>query len=1045
MSLFGDLLGIASAVAMMTHVGWGIKLALLLGKYAVDQVEKSKQTPTADEQGVQREMVLSAQAQIPVVYGRALVAPRLVHVTTSGVSNQKLYLVGVLSEGEIAAIEEIFLDGNVAVRADGTTKPNGIFSSIEHTSLETPCVVTTEFSHELDTGDVVHVETTQLHGDYTVTVVDATHFSIPAETTIDDYGSLNPLTPGYRKSDGTSLIRFAKYLGTDTQNTSADPGETDGPTADSTLAIHDVPGQKGALSGLAYLVLEIIYDADRFPNGVPEVTVTVKGRTVYDPRDASTAWSDNPVLCYRDYLSDGARYGASSGAIRYGLGIAAADIFDGVSDTEGLRLLADYCDEVVACPAGTGLMVVSSTTNTGDLFTTARAHGLAPSDKVWIRGVTATPALEDGEYTVATTPATDTFTLTDVTFSADGGSGGTVQKATTQARYSCNGVIDTARTVQENLNAILSSCRGFIAQEGGRWGAVLTRAGITPSSFTLDATNIIGDWEFSTPDTAEVPNLIQAKHAPLRGATETVEWPPTTVTNPYLEDDAYISNSKNIELPMTQDYYQAQRLARCVLEEARNKLFVGVTASEAALVLSIGDLVYLTHATPAWTDKLFWVIGIRINPNATTRLLLMQYLETAYDEKLTDDAPCAGTALPLPWYVAPATGLVLTTGTNEPRIKATWTASTDALAWRYEVEARRSDEGTWRGFGFVSADTVTAFISPVQHGEVWTVRVRTVRRVGTRSDWVEDDHTVGLIGASLFEYAVTADGSGVDYALTFGVNCETIELYTVAHAASGGANPEVSVLYLAARIARPTSGQVTQRIATTANYYRRTKIISYNATGLKGQESDIIETQANVTGSGPSGAPSGLAEVSGGTGTDYINIEWTNGDATATTRVWVDGTVIYTAAAGDTTYTISGLSPSATIQVDVDHFKNGQASAKNGVVEMTTDGATLDAPTGFVSHGMSGGPPYLWAGWAMGANAEGAQTVVEASEIGDFSDAIELTDASPTPPGATSLASSTGLLTVYTTYTFRAKHTRTGSTDSDWSDTDTATYGGDDV
>jgi len=1046
MSAFRFLAGfvVGTVVGIATGNPW---LGLTVGAMTVDAL--GRKTPKAEEQGAQREMTLDPSTQIPVIYGRTIVAPKLVYIMSSGTSLEKLYLVGVLSEGEIAAIEEIYLDGNCAALADGTIRSTGASpKTITGVDLGTPCRVHCT-AHGFVTGDAVRISAGVGNwwiwpgsGDYFVTVLDADHFTVPVTATSSAAGTAFRLNPGYFKLDKlgaettTPLVRFAKYLGKDTQTAAANPGDANGPTADSTMAVHDVPGWVGALSGLAYIVLEITYDPDRFPDGVPEVTVMVKGRTVYDPRDASTAWSDNPILCYRDYLSDGARYGASSGAVRYGLGVAAADIFDGASDAEGLRLLADYCDGQPTAPASTGMIAISSTTNAGELLTTAKAHGLAAADKVWIRGVTATPALPDGEYTVATTPAGTTFTLTGVTFSADGGAGGTVQKVTGQTRYSCNGVIDTGCTMLENLNAILSSCRGFASQEGGKWGMVLTREGLTPSSFALDTTNIIGEWEFATQDTADVPNLILAKYAPLRGSAATVEWPPTTITNPYLEDDAYLPNPRELELPLTQDHYQAQRIARCILEESRNKLFVSLTAAEAALALSVGDLVYLTHPTPAWTAKLFWVVALAIKPDATVRLLLMQYLATAYDEELTDDAPCAGTALPLPWYVDPPTGLLLTTGTGEPRIKVTWTASVDALAWRYEVEARRSDEGTWRGFGFVSADSPTAFISPVQHGEVWAVRVRAVRRVGTRSDWVEDDHTVALIGASVFTVVVTSDATSVSYALTFGVNCETIELYTIEHVATGGANPPTDVNYLAAAIARPASGVVPQRIATTADYYRRTRILSYNAAGRKGQENAVVETRAAVTGSGPAAAPNTLAEVSDGT--DHLDISWVNGDATAVTRIYVDGVVIYIAAAAATTYTISGLAPGGTYQVDADHFKNGQASAKNGVVAMTTDAATLDAPTGFSVSGISAHPPYLRANWTMGANATGAQTVIEEASDGTFADAAEVTDASPTPPGATSLTSS---LHHSGHYHFRAKHTRAGSSGSAWCAEDIATYG----
>ena len=64
------------------------------------------------------------------------------------------------------------------------------------------------------------------------------------------------------------------------------------------------------LRGIAYLYIRLEFDGDVFPNGIPEFTAVIKGRKVFDPRTSTTAWSDNPALCVRDYLS--AAYGLVS-------------------------------------------------------------------------------------------------------------------------------------------------------------------------------------------------------------------------------------------------------------------------------------------------------------------------------------------------------------------------------------------------------------------------------------------------------------------------------------------------------------------------------------------------------------------------------------------------------------------------------------------------------------------------------------------------------------------------------------------------------------
>jgi hypothetical protein len=83
--------------------------------------------------------------------------------------------------------------------------------------------------------------------------------------------------------------------------------------------------------GVAYLVVRIKYDQNVFTS-MPTLTAKVRGRKVYDPRDGTTAWSDNPALCIRDYLTN----------TRYGRGID-----DSFLDDTTFIDAANHCDESV--------------------------------------------------------------------------------------------------------------------------------------------------------------------------------------------------------------------------------------------------------------------------------------------------------------------------------------------------------------------------------------------------------------------------------------------------------------------------------------------------------------------------------------------------------------------------------------------------------------------------------------------------------------------------------------------------------------------------
>ena len=104
------------------------------------------------------------------------------------------------------------------------------------------------------------------------------------------------------------------------------------------------------LRGIAYLYCKFTFDVDAFPNNVPEITAVIKGKKVYDPRNTTTAWSDNPALCVRDYLTS---------LQAMDLGEATANINDTAFTTA-----ANICDET-STDAGTTRYTANGAFTTG--------------------------------------------------------------------------------------------------------------------------------------------------------------------------------------------------------------------------------------------------------------------------------------------------------------------------------------------------------------------------------------------------------------------------------------------------------------------------------------------------------------------------------------------------------------------------------------------------------------------------------------------------------------------------------------------------------
>lgn len=92
-------------------------------------------------------------------------------------------------------------------------------------------------------------------------------------------------------------------------------------------------------TGCTKLYVRVVANNDLFPTGLPNVTAVVRGKNdIYDPRDLSTGWSDNPALIIANYLCDAT----------VGLGLVYADEINATD----LAAAANVCDESVTLADG---------------------------------------------------------------------------------------------------------------------------------------------------------------------------------------------------------------------------------------------------------------------------------------------------------------------------------------------------------------------------------------------------------------------------------------------------------------------------------------------------------------------------------------------------------------------------------------------------------------------------------------------------------------------------------------------------------------------
>ncbi|AOZ10355.1 hypothetical protein BKK80_32735 [Cupriavidus malaysiensis] len=279
---------------------------------------------TAEAQG-RTQIVRSNVQPRNLIYGKAMTSGPLVFAaSTDGAhKNQYMHLVVALADHTCEAIDEVYLGDQAVGPLDGNGQPTGgrfrkvwgesrtRFVAVPpgHTAftLSTGVPVLTlqvAVAKCADGRDVAITDVSWSEGSDSVTVR-----GLPddAETVV--------VTFEERRSNG--LVVVHKHLGWPEQE--ADPD-----------LVAMVPGWSAEhrLRGVCYLYVRLEYDADVFPNGLPNIKALVRGKRVYDPRGGTVAWSDNWALCVYDYLCDERGFSCAAGDVDLATVMAAANVSD---------------------------------------------------------------------------------------------------------------------------------------------------------------------------------------------------------------------------------------------------------------------------------------------------------------------------------------------------------------------------------------------------------------------------------------------------------------------------------------------------------------------------------------------------------------------------------------------------------------------------------------------------------------------------------------------------------------------------------------------
>lgn len=436
------------------------------------------------------------------------------------------------------------------------------------------------------------------------------------------------------------------------------------------------------LRGVACVHLRLKFSNAAFPSGLPNITFDIEGKNdIYDPRTLTTGYTTNAALCVADYMS----------LTRYGLGIAHG-AEDGIASADLIEA-ANICDENVTLSGGATLE--------------GEAGGTLQSEDT---GDDLNPEIGGG--------------------------------ASTEKRYSCNGVVSLSQRPMDIIQAMLTAMAGKAIWQGSDWkiragayrtptitltGDDITDGGLTLATRVSRSENFNGvRGQFVSPDNDYQPDDFPA----YQSAT-------------YLTEDGGEESWYDLILPFTSSAATAQRLAKIRLETTRRQQSIVINGKFSAWRAATGETFNINYDHFGFSSKPFDVVEVGLGVDGASLLPTIRaretsslvYSWTATEEQIYAAAP--STTFPNPFNVsavglAVAAGIALTAEKVTNVLTATVTASEPLQVASVELQFKKSASAAWITFG--RGDLGDFEIRDIE-ADTYDFRARGINGLGIAGEW----------------------------------------------------------------------------------------------------------------------------------------------------------------------------------------------------------------------------------------------------------------------------------------------------------------------
>jgi hypothetical protein len=699
-------------------------------------------------------------AQIPVVYGRRQIGITRVFLETSGSDNEYLYMAGVLCEGEIQEIEQIFIDDKQV-----------IFN-----------------------GELSHATVREVSGGDSNFYKDSSHIQVQAFYGLDDQVASSVLLNSTNWSSnhrlrGVSYLAFRFKWNQDIFSSIPqvkvtlkgkkvyDPRDTTTKyTPNASLVLLDYLRNTRYGKGLPNSAFES--DFASFKTSADECDIEVVPRTeTVTPvaglkrQDFSGYYSDQPSFFVNKFPTSDTSITNISGITT---GEYSSDRYFGyinptstttyefqtTSDDASHVYIGDVDQTVdnlfkeVEANRGAKLVVNnggwhgtqtqsgSKTLTSGQRYPIIIYYGNAPS------GTTMTFEWRESGGSYSTNLSgifTSSEEITDV--------------VPTVIKFESNAVLDTDQKVIDNVKKLLNPMRALFTYTDGIYKLKIEGTGSIVKTITKD--HVIGGAKvLGERKNNKYNRVIGTFTNPYKNwQQDTVSFPPADDTNvetdfkfaTMLAQDNNTILEGNFQFPNVTSQYNAEALCEVILRRSRNQLQIQLTLTSEFLELEIGDIVGITYPSGGFDNKPFRVLGLEINEDLTVNVQLYEHQDNFYtfNEK-NPIATIPDTILPNPFSVQPPASVTLddqliqyNDGTVIVALDVTIGASPDSFVDYYQVEYKLASDSDY--IIYAQGSGLNHRVLNVIDQNVYDVRVKAVSILGTSSTYVTAQRTI--IGA----------------------------------------------------------------------------------------------------------------------------------------------------------------------------------------------------------------------------------------------------------------------------------------------------------